>query len=278
MSTRREIEARVRSYGEIREILNAMKNMARIEVHRLGRFLAAQQRVVAGIEAAGADFAAFYPELLPAQESCRQIYLLLGSERGFCGDFNESLAQAMTRRVSGEPADVVILGSRLRGKFPREEQVAAFLESASVVEEVDGVLAHLMETLSQLASSRGAARPLRVMVFHHRAVGEGVHISVLHPYRQPAAGQARRTEPPRLYLAPAVFASGLAEQYLFARLHDLLFTSLLVENQIRVQHMDSAVRRLERKSAELLRRSSTLRQEEITEEIEVIMLSARTLS
>jgi hypothetical protein len=38
----------------------------------------------------------------------------------------------------------------------------------------------------------------------------------------------------------------------------------MVENQIRVQHMDSTVQRLERKSADLLRRRNTLRQEEIT--------------
>jgi F0F1-type ATP synthase gamma subunit len=41
--------------------------------------------------------------------------------------------------------------------------------------------------------------------------------------------------------------------------------------------MDAAVRRLERTSAELLRRCNTLRQEEITEEIEVIMLSVKAL-
>jgi F-type H+-transporting ATPase subunit gamma len=41
--------------------------------------------------------------------------------------------------------------------------------------------------------------------------------------------------------------------------------------------MDTAVRRLEKTSAELVRRNNTLRQEEITEEIEVIMLSVEAL-
>ena len=278
MSRRREIEANVRSYGEIRDILNAMKNMARMEVHRLGRFLVTQQRVVAGIEAAGSDFVAFYPALFPQNEPSHEVYLLLGSERGFCGDFNEALLSAFGRRGIGKQAEVVVLGSKLRGKLPRDFRIAAFFESASVVEEVEGVLVRLTDTLSGLANSRGATRPLRIIVFHHQAQGEDVRASVLQPFSQPAASPRRFTYPPRLYLDPVAFANGMVEQYLFARLHELLFTSLMVENQIRVQHMDSAVQRLERKSAYLLRRRNTLRQEEITEEIEVIMLSAGMLT
>jgi F-type H+-transporting ATPase subunit gamma len=57
----------------------------------------------------------------------------------------------------------------------------------------------------------------------------------------------------------------------------LLYGSLLAENQRRMQHMDSATRRLERTSEELVLRRNVLRQEEITEEIEIIMLSVGAL-
>ena len=52
------------------------------------------------------------------------------------------------------------------------------------------------------------------------------------------------------------------------------FTSLLHEHQRRVQHLEGATQRLEETLAGLARRQSTLRQEEITEELEVIMLGA----
>lgn len=267
MSRRREIEASLRSFGEIRDILSAMKNIALMEVHRIGRFLLMQQRVVAGIEAAGSDFAAFYPDLFPGGPS-REVCVLLGSERGFCGDFNDALLHAYLRHGAGDEVQVVVLGSKLFGKLPPRFRAAAILESASVVEEVENVLVQLMNTLS------GLEGPLRVTIFHHQAQGEAVRVSVLQPFQQPAMARRRFANPPRLYLDPVVFANGLVEQYLFARLHELLYSSLMVENQIRVQHMDSAVQWLERKSAELLRRRNSLRQEEITEEIEVIMLSA----
>lgn len=278
MSRRREIEASLRSFHEIRDILNAMKNMARMEVHRLSRFLLTQQRVVAGIEAAGSDFVAFHPDLFPANEPRREVHLLLGSERGFCGDFNEALFDAFRRHGVSKGTQVVVLGSKLSGKLPSDFRTAALLESASVVEEVEGVLVQLMNTLSGLENSRSVPGSLRVTVFHHQAQGEDVRVSVLQPFQQFSALSKRFAYPPRLYLDPVAFANGLVEQYLFARLHELLYSSLMVENQIRVQHMDSAVQRLERKSAELLRRRNILRQEEITEEIEVIMLSSGALT
>ena len=86
MSTRRDIETQLRSLNEIKEIMSAMKNLALMEVHRLTRFLDTQCRVVATIEAAAADFLLFHPELFPREEESRNIHLILGTERGFCGD------------------------------------------------------------------------------------------------------------------------------------------------------------------------------------------------
>ena len=57
-------------------------------------------------------------------------------------------------------------------------------------------------------------------------------------------------------------------------MHELFYGSLMAENTRRLQHMDNAVRRIEQESEELLLKRNMLRQEEITEEIEVIMLSA----
>jgi F0F1-type ATP synthase gamma subunit len=65
-----------------------------------------------------------------------------------------------------------------------------------------------------------------------------------------------------------------AEQYVFAALHQMLYASLWAENSRRVARLEGAVRHLDDQSAELTRRSHALRQEEIVEEIEVMLLSA----
>lgn len=51
--------------------------------------------------------------------------------------------------------------------------------------------------------------------------------------------------------------------------------SLLAENQYRVQHLEGAVRRLDERLEELATRARSLRQEEINEEIEMILLGTR---
>lgn len=275
MSRRRQIENSLASLQEIREILNAMKNTALTQVRRLNRFLLTQQRVVAAIEEAGSDFASFYPDLFSFGAQSHDVILLVGSERGFCGDFNEALVQQLDRNSGNDSAETIVVGSRLRDHLPEGFKVAAALENAITVEEVDRVLVHLTDTLSRLMSAQGRLRPPQVRVIHHQAAGQDVRETILQPMRAgPPVASSKFAFPPDLTLDPPAFAQGLIEQYLFARLHELLYSSLMVENQVRVQHMEAAVERLDRSFSELTRRRNILRQEEITQEIEVIMLSA----
>jgi F-type H+-transporting ATPase subunit gamma len=88
MSKRRDLGARIRSLNEIKEIMNAMKNLSLIETNRLERLLDTQRRVVSTIESAAADFLSFHPYLVSRAEESRDVYLLVGTERGFCGDYS----------------------------------------------------------------------------------------------------------------------------------------------------------------------------------------------
>jgi F-type H+-transporting ATPase subunit gamma len=87
---------------------------------------------------------------------------------------------------------------------------------------------------------------------------------------------ARATDspPPQLHLPPRRMLLELADQYLFAALNARLLHALMAENHQRVRHLESATRHLDGQWQQLGRRASMLRQEEIIEEIEVILLSA----
>ena len=80
--------------------------------------------------------------------------------------------------------------------------------------------------------------------------------------------------PPLLNLSPQALLGELTDHYLFAALHAMLYTSLMIENQHRASHLDGAVKHLDDESDKLARHCNVLRQEEIIEEIEVILLSA----
>ncbi len=78
-------------------------------------------------------------------------------------------------------------------------------------------------------------------------------------------------------LPPAEFLAGLIEQYLHATFHHVFYSSLWMENDQRLAHMQAAINRLDERTEKARLRIYALRQEEITEEIEEIMLSAEAL-
>lgn len=89
MSRRREFDDRLHALRDIEGILRAMKNLALMEQQKLTRFLTTQRRVVDNIEAAAEDFFTFYPEAARRLGKGTSVWLIIGSERGFCGDYNE---------------------------------------------------------------------------------------------------------------------------------------------------------------------------------------------
>ena len=64
MSRRRELARRLGALTEIADILGAMKSLALMETRTLLGFIACQERMVAGIEAALGEFLAWHPELI----------------------------------------------------------------------------------------------------------------------------------------------------------------------------------------------------------------------
>ena len=270
MSRRAELEQRIRRLSEISDVMSAMKTIALIETRKLGRFMDHQQRLVANIETAAADFLAFHPEFRAA--AGESLLVLIGSERGFCGDFNEAVAAELAALAEPEPPRLVVLGRRLASKLEGHPRLLAQLEGPNMAEEVRPALDQLMDTLHRL---RGESAPwTRLAVLAHDPDG-GVAVHAVLPLAPPEP--PRHAYPPGLNLAPAEFFAGLTEHYLIAKLPDLFYGSLLAENRRRLEHMERALNRMENKIGDLGRRRNALRQEEITEEIEVILLSAESM-
>jgi F-type H+-transporting ATPase subunit gamma len=274
MSRRRQVEERLRALCDIEDVLGAMKNLALMETRKLTRFLATQRRVVESIDAALADLLAFHPELRAGTFGVREAHLLLGSERGFCGDFNERIVTAADLEIPREgAASCVAVGFKLWNRLGDDPRVAARVPGATVAEEVQAVLARALGALAGLGDGPG---PLRVSVIHHVADQRTPRVERLDPFAGAGDEPAGRCRPV-LNLAPAEVLRDLVRHSLDAHLHELFYASLAAENQRRLEHMESALDRVAGESARLRLRRNVLRQEEITEEIEVILLTADAL-
>ena len=276
MSKRREVQKRIATLNDIDGILTAMKSLALLEIRTLSRFLEAQRRVVASMEAAASHFLAFYGEDLQMARPREELLILVGSERGFCGDFNEQLLDTLQQPAPGN-ATLVAVGRRLEAGLENDSRLAAGVEGATVVAEIHPTLERLSGQLSAL-QREAANAPLKLSAMYHCDETRQVRIRQLLPLSELPAGKPASPYPPRLYLTPPVFYTKLTDHYLNAVLYEIFYSSLMVENRRRLEHMDSAIRRLEKDQGALRLKYNGLRQEEIIEEIEILLLSAEALT
>jgi len=280
MSRSRNLQLHITQMEDIRTILNSMKNLAFIETHKLTHFQIMQGQAVANIENVAMDFLDFYP-LSVADDNATHICIVVGAERGFCGDFNESLINTIaTEAYSG----IIAIGSRLCNRLEDNPlEVMASIEGANVAEEVPVILNRLIDTISSLPVSRdddidratNTAPALQLtVVYHDNIPGQITRRQILPPFPRQPQRTLPYGNPPVLNLEPGDFFSDLIEHYLFAALHEIFYISLMAENQRRLQHLEGAVKHLDDETVNLRRKSQIYRQEEITEEIEVILLNS----
>jgi F-type H+-transporting ATPase subunit gamma len=267
MSRSRKLHQHITQMEEIRTILNSMKNLSFIELHKLARFQIIQGQAVVNIENAAADFLRFYP-CLPSIDNSTRICILIGTERGFCGDFNEQLIDNIT---TADYSGMIAIGSRLHNKLDNSIlEVITKLPGANVAEEVPAILNQLIDTIGSLHHAHNS---FTLTVIYHES-NQINQTQVLPPFLQKNQVSTHFVCPPELNLTPVEFIAELIDQYLFAVLHEIFYLSLMAENQRRLQHLEGAVQHLNDEMKGLRRKSQIYRQEEITEEIEVILLNA----
>lgn len=274
MSRRHTLRRRMKTLGEIAGILDSMRTLALIESRRLMRSVECQHHLETALRTTAEELLACYPALLPEAEPAETAWLVLGSERGFCGDFNARLRAVLEqRRVP--PAPLIVIGSRIGAELAALDiPVYRNLPGPLTADEAGERLPAVIDAVNQLIGDRG---PVRVVALHHADDADTIlETRIMPPFGNPSAPSSR-PYPPFLYQTPAAVFGHLVEHYLFAVLHWLLDRSLLSEHQYRIRHLDGATRRIEDTLETLRSGNHRLRQEEITEELQVILLGAEAL-
>jgi F-type H+-transporting ATPase subunit gamma len=258
VSRRREIEARLALYDDLSGILGAMRSFALAELHRVVRREEAQRQVVECLGRSWHDVSPFLPVSAAPR---RDVRVLLGSVRGFCGAYNEEVVREWQ---SGAPADspAIVVGERLAAVMPAQ---ARFLTVAGAQGGLDAA-ATIDRILAALARARVAAGGERfglVVCLRDETAARTERLLPLPPAPD-------RGEPPLMNEPPARVAAGVAEHFLFHGLLAALLRAIRAENAMRLLQMENALRHLERGAEDLRLRRNRARQEEIVEEIELM--------
>jgi len=272
MTRRHELDSHRHKLREIRNIMHSMKTLAVMETHKLERCIETQNTMTKSIENIAADFLHFHPLLFPSAEPASNIILLIGSERGFCGNFNEQIVKQLSLSFADsiqQNTTLITVGRKLQPLLSEHDHNIIYIEGANVAEEIFSVLDAMAQTLET------SQQPASLYVLHHNNQRSDLVVEkLLPPFEQTDYQNTNESNPPLLNLTTRDFFLELTDHYLFSALHRILYISLMAENQNRIHHLEHATNHLDDKTAELGHKINALRQEEIIEEIEVILLNA----
>ncbi|TFE67455.1 F0F1 ATP synthase subunit gamma [Methylacidiphilum caldifontis] len=283
MSKRRDLIKYREALLEIGEIMKAMKNMALVEQRKISRYFESQKVAIDTLQNIANDFFPAFPDLLPRTQLERPLYILIGSERGFCGDFNSSLVgfweELEKSSTLSNSYGLILVGSKLESRATSLKKIIKAVSGPSVAEEIYPFIIDFLDTVRNCLIEN--EHPTSISVFFHMADSFEIEKKTLLPIpvsKEKILAAKKKAPPvPLLQVNAREFFEDLLDNFLMAGFFFAFYSSLLAESKIRMQHMQSALDQLEKQVGELNKKANRLRQEEITEEIEVILLGSEAL-
>jgi len=274
VSGQSELRERAQLLSELRQIVQAMKNVAFAELqrvsHALPALVLARETVLCALDSVSDD-----PGTQQAAPACSQpaLWLVIGAERGFCGAFNSRLVAAIDDLRRDDPqARLMIAGRKLADLLDGHTQGFVAIAGCSSIEDAYPALD---SWLAAVGSNAQGAREAGLLYLSEPGPVRCRLLPAPEPMRRgDDAKQGCRIGTPLHYLPVPVLRSALLRQAARLLLQTGLYHSLEQENHARVMQMQRAQDHLEELGRLLRRRYARLRQAEITNELEILMTSA----
>lgn len=281
MTKRAQLKDNLHALEDIGNIMTAMKNLCSIEISKMTKFISMQDKVMQTINDVKSDFFSAYPLMpTPHQNINPLIYILIGSERGFCGGFNNNVIGELERLKKQNPnPTLIIVGRKLALKLADDPRVVHVLDGPNVIEEIPAVILKVLKTLEEIAMQKHSALHLEPWnIIFNEENQDQLQVTTLQPFKEFFTSNTHNfSVPPELNLSSDLFLTEFIENYLFSMFHSVFYKSFFIENHQRLFHLNNALDRLDNKKNALKGHLKLVRQEEITEEIQIIMLSTEAI-
>ncbi|MGF6508446.1 F0F1 ATP synthase subunit gamma [Paraburkholderia sp. 32] len=267
-----EIESRTASARQLETVIGAMRGIAAAREREAQARLAGIRSTAAIVgEAIGmvlaAASSAHAAQYAPPEGTAR-ILIVLCTEQGFVGGFNEHLLARVERLKADEPGEIFIVGTR--GVMLAQERALHYGWSVGMASHAEVV----MRVASQLADAvfaRFRDQASSQVWLVHATPGPGLDERIvtrrLVPFDFTRFRVASRGQAPLLNLPLDGLLRGLTERYVYLELCEGLMQSFAAESAARVGAMLAASRHVKDRLQELTRDYRIVRQDEITAEI-----------
>ncbi len=282
MSSRHDCRQQLELYRELDEIISAMRNLAQVELHRVERVLITEQQAFDTVCEAWRLTQGLVRNQprhkVSAKGGDTKLLIAIGSERGFCGGFNEQVLRAIQQPTLAYD-QLLLVGSRLKDKYATSrdsDTLPAFTEFTAAPTNADEVLMVAQSIYGKI----NALQPQSLVLLHHGSLQ--LSQTQLLPATLPAERSIEQTadhssdiglQPSTCvsYLPLPALLENLQQQYLLRALIHYSLISLAQENRQRLSQMQASRDHLEDLLQQLQLRMNHLRQQEIVDEIEVIL-------
>ncbi|WBA07478.1 hypothetical protein LpnH3D14_03313 (plasmid) [Legionella pneumophila] len=282
MTKRMKLKEHLHTLEEISHIMTAMKNLSLIELGKITQCLVLQDHVIKTIREVSHDFLSFYPMPPNQQGNLPLVSILIGSERGFCGSFNDHVLHQLEAHKEQhselEPA-LILVGHKLTLRMANDSRVMATIDGPNAIEEIPAVISNVLTTLEKALLQRNKTwHSWQWAILFNEEEHNQIQVKTWQPFKELDTNPVPPfSVPPVLNVPKEQFFADLVEHYLLAMCYSIFYQSFFAENHQRLVHLNQALDRLENKKNSLTNRLNLLRQEEITEEIQNILLSVEAI-
>ncbi|WP_296763227.1 F0F1 ATP synthase subunit gamma [Sediminimonas sp.] len=278
METLEGLSGALATTGEIRSIVRTMKALSAVSIRQYEQAEAAladyERTAELGLVALLHDRRARglpLPETAPGKGG--EALIVIGSDRGLCGRYNETIARFGAEHLGGDTVLLAVIGARAAARLEAKGHPADWrLALPGSVGGLTTTVQTVIIEIDRWIRERGIAR---VRLVHNRRRGrvtaEPNERRLLPIPERTLAGLASADWPgpslPFFRMPPERLMSWLVRQRLFVILYRALAEALASEHATRLAAMQSAERNIEERQDDLTAAYRRKRQESITREL-----------
>ncbi|MEM5384058.1 FoF1 ATP synthase subunit gamma [Paraburkholderia phymatum] len=275
-----EIESRTATARQLESVISAMRGIAAArEREAQGRLAGIRSAAATVGEAIGMVLAAApfnapsaTPSIYAAEREpdrrLTRIVIVVCTEQGFVGGFNEHLIERVERLQADAAAEIFVVGTR--GAMLAQERGLKCAWSVPMAAHADDVM-RVAGAITDAVYARFNARDASEVWLVHAIPGPGLEDRIVTrrvvPFDFARFRMSSRMQPPLLNLPRDRLLQGLTERYVYVEVCEGLMQSFAAENAARVAAMLAASQHVKDKLEALTRDYRIVRQDEIMSEI-----------
>jgi len=203
----------------------------------------------------------------------RQALIVIGSDRGLCGGYNDKITRFSRARMEKGPVEIGTIGARVAARFEADGVPLAFaLTLPGSVEGLSRLVQGVIVEIDRWTRLHGVGR---VLLLHNRREGRNTATPRSHRLlplpddylRKLAQADWPGRSLPMFRMDPDRLMSWLVQQRLFVVIYRALAEGLASEHASRLAAMQAAERNIKERRDDLTQLYRQRRQETITREL-----------